>query len=119
MYMMATGYLPGVNVEIRNLSEDTIEDLMYQYHDVKEQKVGKLKKYSKRSFLISTTNLHDDYDLHFYLKDNPTISFLFPKAVKKPTCDTAYIYLFYKIVKQEGKYVIEEDEERKYEFYHE
>lgn len=117
--MMATGYLPGVNVEIRNLSEDTIEDLMYQYHDVKEQKVGKLKKHSKRSFLISTTNLHDDYDLHLYRKDDPTCSFSFSQAVKKTTSDTAYLYLFYKIVKQEDRYVIEEDEERKYEFYRE
>lgn len=109
-------YPPGEYVHIRNLTNLTISDLLYDYHEYEGIKVRKIKAHQKENFMIITTNLKKDYDLTFYFENDRSKKFTFPNAVKKMTCDTTWCYLFYKIVENNGEICIEVDEEGEKEF---
>lgn len=109
-------YPPGEYVQIRNLTDSTISDLLYSYHEYEGIKVRKINAHQKENFMIITTNLKKDYDLNFYFEHDPSNVFTFPDAVKKMTCDTTWCYLFLKVVDNNGDICIEKDEEGEREY---
>ena len=109
-------YPPGEYVQIRNLTDSTISDLLYSYHEYEGLRVRKIRAHEKENFMIITTNVKQDYDLSFYFENEKSRVFTFPAAVKKMTCDTTWCNLFYKIVNHNGKICIEEDEEGEKEY---
>ena len=108
---------PGEYVQIRNMTDQEIDDLYYAYAEHTKLKVRKTAAHAKENFMIITTNLQKDHDLIFFFEDDPAKTFVFHDAVKKMTCDTTWAYQFYQIVEQDGCRVLIHDEEGEKEYF--
>lgn len=107
----------GEYLQIRNMTEKTINHLYFTYGDYPITKTRKIHANAKENFMIVTSNLKQDYDLVFYFEGDEDRKMVFEGAVKKMSKDQMWTYFFGKIIEEDGKFVITEDPEGKEEYF--
>lgn len=105
--------IPGLTLQIRNLTNTTIKNVYYTHNGGVQSKIRKISAKEKKEVLILTNSFKHDKDLILFIDTDSETKFIFKDILKanKNNMETLYNYFFVKIIEVNDTLVIEEDPE--------
>ncbi len=114
---MTYGYpIVGLTVQVRNLTDNNIKDLVYEYGNKDNHikiSIDTIQAMQIEKFIVVNSHLKETSDLIFHFESNGE-SFVFHKVVHPYTTKQLFPCFFVKIVENNHQLIIEEDEDGEY-----